>query len=361
MIKDIQFIRTRANFIRHSFIEEMERHLLAFETAINSNGIDVKWIVDERELVETVMQLLPQPRYNKVCFNLKKIPQEFLDSSPKIQVTSLENFEKNEDTAEIVFVEADYGIVDDASIVLVDNPVLKNINKINNLFILLNINDLIVKQNDLENILLLKYGDFDQIEFPKDIKIIKSSFKKIVNEAFAINDDNLFRSENVKITLFLYDNGVSTILEDPFLREALYCINCGKCAEVCPVYRHTNRFTPIELVKQNCFEENQKTQMLFQNTTLCGNCTEICPVQIPLNDLLIAEMERIDFKYSREKSIDSMRHFSKRSRMNKLSNKLRRHFYVRKYFGKNKKLFNYFNEQKEPFYNISQNAKPKPE
>lgn len=357
MIKDIEFTKTRANFIRYSFIEEMERHLLGFETALNSNGIYVKWIVDEKELVETVLSSLPQPRYNKVCFALKNTPKELLDSFPKIQATSPQNFATNEDTADIVFIEADYGIIDDPSIVLVDNPILGNINKINNLFILLNINDFIVKQSDLETILLLKYGDFNHLVFPKDIKIIKSPFKKIVNEDFIVNDENPFRAEEVKITLFLYDNGISRILEDPLLREALYCINCGKCAKVCPVYRHSNRFTPIELIKHNCFEENLKTQSLFQNTTLCGNCTEVCPVQIPLNDLLISEMERANFKSSREKNIDHMRHFSKRSRMNKLNNKLRRHFFVRRYFGKNKKLYNYFNNLKEPFFNISQNTK----
>ena len=37
--------------------------------------------------------------------------------------------------------------------------------------------------------------------------------------------------------LVIVDNGRSKLLADPHLREALYCIRCGACLNVCPVYR----------------------------------------------------------------------------------------------------------------------------
>ena len=36
----------------------------------------------------------------------------------------------------------------------------------------------------------------------------------------------------------ILDNGRSAMLADPVLREALLCIRCGACLNVCPVYRH---------------------------------------------------------------------------------------------------------------------------
>ena len=35
----------------------------------------------------------------------------------------------------------------------------------------------------------------------------------------------------------MLDNGRSAMLADPVLREALYCLRCGACLNVCPVYR----------------------------------------------------------------------------------------------------------------------------
>ena len=37
--------------------------------------------------------------------------------------------------------------------------------------------------------------------------------------------------------LVIVDNGRSRLLADPELREALYCIRCGACLNICPVYR----------------------------------------------------------------------------------------------------------------------------
>ncbi|HEX9730861.1 MAG TPA: lactate utilization protein B, partial [Thermoanaerobaculia bacterium] len=38
--------------------------------------------------------------------------------------------------------------------------------------------------------------------------------------------------------LVILDNGRSRLLADPELREALHCIRCGACLNVCPIYRH---------------------------------------------------------------------------------------------------------------------------
>ena len=41
-------------------------------------------------------------------------------------------------------------------------------------------------------------------------------------------------------TLILMDNGRTKVLADPIGRQALACIRCGSCMNICPVYQHTS-------------------------------------------------------------------------------------------------------------------------
>jgi L-lactate utilization protein LutB len=356
MQKDLQFIKTRANFIRHSFIEEMEKHLLAFESFISSKHIKVQWIVDEEELGETLLSNLPKKHFNKVSFDLPKIPEIILKNNSLVKIVSINDFENSGEIADLLVVEADFGIVETGSVVLIDKKSKNIFNKVSNLVIILDINKLLIRQNDLDTILYLKYIKQQPIPFPNDIKIISSPIQRIIKEAFHSSFNSSYSKENVNIEVYLYDNGKTKILENNFLREALYCIDCGNCKSVCPVYNITNKFSPIDLIKNNCQTENLRNQNIFQNTTMCGNCNEVCPVQIPFTDLLIAEMELANGKSYRENSNDLMKVFSKRNKMNKKSNQIGRYLFIRKYFSKNKKLYKYFLDQKDPFFNILHSA-----
>ena len=40
-----------------------------------------------------------------------------------------------------------------------------------------------------------------------------------------------------EVHVVMLDNGRSAMLADPVLREALYCLRCGACLNVCPIYR----------------------------------------------------------------------------------------------------------------------------
>lgn len=350
-----QFVRNRANLVRYNFIEEMEKHLLAFETAAKSHNLNVNWVVDEQALVETIYNMMDKPHFNKVCFDFEKIPEEFKNSGNNvIQIVNLEDF--NDNSADYLFVQGDYGIVENGSVILINKKSCESINKVQNLIILLNINDLIVKQNDLELILTRKQGENESF-IPHDIKIITSPFNYITTETFITSDKDNIRKNDVSVTILLYDNGITEIMENNILRESLYCIHCGRCKDVCPVFKFTNQFSPIELIKHNCFVENQGDQNIFKNTTLCGYCEKACPIDIPLTDLLVAEMEMVSAKTNREKNIDIMKIYSKRSKLNKMNGKIRRIFFLRKMFVKNKKIHTYYRAQKETFYNITKTTK----
>ncbi|MGQ0570259.1 MAG: LutB/LldF family L-lactate oxidation iron-sulfur protein, partial [Armatimonadota bacterium] len=94
--------------------------------------------------------------------------------------------------------------------------------------------------------------------------------------------------------LVILDNGRSRLLADPDLREALRCIRCGACLNVCPVFERTGGHAygsvysgPIGAVITPVFEGLGRTSDLPFASTLCGACAEVCPVKIDLPRMLL--------------------------------------------------------------------------
>jgi L-lactate dehydrogenase complex protein LldF len=94
--------------------------------------------------------------------------------------------------------------------------------------------------------------------------------------------------------LVLLDNGRSKILGSEYV-ESLYCIRCGACLNICPVYGeiggHAYGATypgPIGAVLTPLLDGlNKETKWLPYASSLCGACQEVCPVRIPLPDYLL--------------------------------------------------------------------------
>ncbi len=97
-----------------------------------------------------------------------------------------------------------------------------------------------------------------------------------------------------EIHLILLDNGRTDILKDKQLRQILYCIRCGACMNVCPVYGRIGGHTygtvypgPMGAVLSPLLDDSPKKSELAFASTLCGRCSESCPVKIPLDKLLL--------------------------------------------------------------------------
>ncbi|MGQ0634047.1 MAG: LutB/LldF family L-lactate oxidation iron-sulfur protein [Planctomycetaceae bacterium] len=93
--------------------------------------------------------------------------------------------------------------------------------------------------------------------------------------------------------LVLLDNGRSRILGGP-MRESLFCIRCGACLNICPVYRkiggHAYGGTysgPIGAVITPLFDGLKENYHQPHASSLCGACQAACPVKIQIPELLI--------------------------------------------------------------------------
>ncbi len=94
----------------------------------------------------------------------------------------------------------------------------------------------------------------------------------------------------------LIDNGRTRVLADPVGRDALRCIRCSACINVCPVYEKVGGHAygsvypgPIGAVLTPMLRgvTSPVDASLPFASTLCGACFDVCPVRIPLPDLLV--------------------------------------------------------------------------
>jgi L-lactate dehydrogenase complex protein LldF len=99
--------------------------------------------------------------------------------------------------------------------------------------------------------------------------------------------------------VILLDNGRSNLLALPEKREALNCIRCGACLNVCPVYKniggHTYETTysgPIGSVISPHYNGMAEHKHLSFASSLCGACTSVCPVKINLHNLLLLNRQQ---------------------------------------------------------------------
>ena len=100
--------------------------------------------------------------------------------------------------------------------------------------------------------------------------------------------------------MVLVDNGRSRLLADPDLREALYCIRCGACLNICPVYGKIGGHAygwvypgPIGAIVSPTLVGLAQAKDLPQASSLCGACREVCPVRIDIPRMLLHLRHRL--------------------------------------------------------------------
>nr|WP_202477198.1 LutB/LldF family L-lactate oxidation iron-sulfur protein [Streptomyces sp. SID5470] len=94
--------------------------------------------------------------------------------------------------------------------------------------------------------------------------------------------------------LVLLDNGRTATLADEVGRQALSCIRCSACLNVCPVYERTGGHAygsvypgPIGAVLTPQLVGVKNAASLPFASTLCGACYDACPVKINIPEVLV--------------------------------------------------------------------------
>jgi L-lactate dehydrogenase complex protein LldF len=117
--------------------------------------------------------------------------------------------------------------------------------------------------------------------------------------------------------LVLLDNGRSAALGDRVGRQALRCIRCAACLNVCPVYERVGGHAygsvypgPIGAViapQLTGVATEQVAAALPFASTLCGACFEVCPVRIDIPRLLVHLRARsVEHKLEKGPSLEGL-------------------------------------------------------
>ncbi len=92
----------------------------------------------------------------------------------------------------------------------------------------------------------------------------------------------------------LLDNHRTALLADAEQRDALHCIRCGACLNVCPIFKNIGGLSygttyqgPIGSVITPHLRGLQNWKHLSNASSLCGACTATCPVKIDLHHHLL--------------------------------------------------------------------------
>lgn len=103
-----------------------------------------------------------------------------------------------------------------------------------------------------------------------------------------------------ELHIVLLDNGRSSLAESPQCRDALRCIRCGACANVCPVYQTVGGHVfghiyigAIGIILTAFFHGLDNAAEIVRACIGCRSCVSICPSNIDLEEIILHLRETI--------------------------------------------------------------------
>ncbi|MHB8708399.1 MAG: lactate utilization protein B, partial [Desulfuromonadales bacterium] len=97
-----------------------------------------------------------------------------------------------------------------------------------------------------------------------------------------------------ELHIVLLDNGRSALAESPHCKDALRCIKCGACANVCPVYQTVGGhvfghiyISAIGIILTAFFHGLENAAELVRACIGCRACVAVCPSGIDLESIIL--------------------------------------------------------------------------
>jgi len=338
---DLENSKKKANLIKWKTIENLDRYLLDFESNFTKRGGRVLWANDaeeacqeiakimeqhqaqsvvksksmateeielnhflekqgmevfESDLGEFIIQLLDQKPYHFVTpamhLSLEEIAKLFhekfdtpLDASAEqLTMKARELLREKYTTADIGISGANFMIADTGSIAITENEgnarLTTSFPKVH--IAVVGIEKVIPSINDLDLLwpLLASHGT------GQNLTVYNTILSGPRQESDTDGPEEMY--------VILLDNGRTNVLAQKDQRQGLYCIRCGACLNVCPIYQniggHTYETTyqgPIGSLISPHLQGMKEFKHLSYASSLCGKCTEVCPVGIDIHKMLL--------------------------------------------------------------------------
>ncbi|OQY20213.1 MAG: (Fe-S)-binding protein [Desulfobacteraceae bacterium 4572_35.1] len=103
-----------------------------------------------------------------------------------------------------------------------------------------------------------------------------------------------------ELHIVLLDNGRSALAESPHCHDALNCIRCGACANVCPVYQTVGGHVfghvyigAIGIILTAFYHGLDNAAELVKACIGCRSCVAVCPSNIDLEEIILHLRETI--------------------------------------------------------------------
>lgn len=342
-----EYIRDKMHALRHNYFDKMDKYLLDLETVLTGRGIDVIWTKDDNSVLNALKDFTDNNSIKSLAFDTSLDLESNFNGV--FSIFKCNELEKSNNDVDLLVIDSDFAVCDSGSLVFLERKSKNCFNKAKNIFVIVKIDQVIASVEDLSLFLSIK----EKKGIPSDIKIINSK-PKYVEPISSVFSSEQSVSE-VNLTVLFYLNDIEDILLSEDILPTLYCINCGKCMDVCPVAAADGDCSPIDIVRLNSLDKYNRDQHIFKHTTLCGACDKVCPVKVPITNLLLFEMQasNLAVKPSKTKHLFSI--FSKRSSLNKFNNRFLKFIFIKRFFGQNKMLGKYFQENSNDFFNINYN------
>ncbi len=273
---------------------------------LSDHGIEVV----ETDLGEFIVQVLGQKRshpilpaihlrISEIAEAISKVVGKELPPDPTVIADSVRNYLRKK------YFEADAGITG-ANVIAADTGAVYLIENEGNIRFVSNAPPVHIAVTGMEKIVPTMEDAMDAVRLmiPNATGQDMTAYVSIVTGPSKTSDIELRTVMGMhgpkEYHLVLLDNGRTEMLNDPVFKEALLCLHCGACLNVCPVFRQLSgqvwgyKYLGGSGAPWVAFLFGwEKAAPIAYSCLMCGRCKEVCPMGIDIPGLVLKLRERL--------------------------------------------------------------------